>query len=67
MPGQLSSHRNGDNGRDIECLENDLDDDASRRVDAPLDSAYDAMPWVNNPSRDVRVYAVSRHPVPVGR
>jgi len=53
----------GYGGRGIERLDTVADWDAFLKEDATVDSAYYAMPWVENPGRDIRVYTVNHHAV----
>lgn len=53
----------GYGGRGVERLESAADYRTFGRADTSLDSAYYAMPWVENPGRDIRVYTVNHHPV----
>lgn len=53
----------GFGGRGIERLESTSDYGMFRRMDTSLDSAYYAMPWVESPGRDIRIYTVNHHPV----
>lgn len=53
----------GFGGHGIYRLDSAADYEAFRSEKASLDSAYYAMPWVENPGRDIRVYTVNHHSV----
>jgi len=54
---------NGFGGQGVARLETAADYDAFRGEEASSDAGFCAMPWVENPGRDIRVYTIDHHPV----